>query len=284
MGDFFKSKRFKVLLSVFVLLLFFTLRAAWTGGLSPITSQITSFVVVPLQKASSAIADSVSGLISRYANAKEITQENEAQREEINSLRQQLVDYKEYEEENAILKEYLGIKDQNPDFELINGSVVARDPDDRAFSFTIDVGSKDGVSLHDPVISPEGLVGRVKEVGLNYSKVVTILDVAVDAGAYDIRTRNFGSVTGATDLAADGKCKMRYLPRESGVAAGDIIATTGGNIYPKNIVIGTVTEVRAESGGVSLYAVVEPAADIRNITDVMVIKSFDGQGDESSEP
>lgn len=110
--------------------------------------------------------------------------------------------------------------------------MVARDPDDRFYSFTIDRGSLSGIEPLDPVVTADGLVGVVREVGVNYSKVVTILDVWIDVGARDVRTRDIGIVTGSVDLAADGKCRLNYLPRESGAAPGDIVVTSGHRGQP----------------------------------------------------
>ncbi|EDS09710.1 rod shape-determining protein MreC [Anaerotruncus colihominis] len=279
MGDFFKSRKFKVLIALFIMLIALMLRASWTGGLSPAIEQVAGAVVAPFQKLSSTISDGVSGFFRRYARADEVAQENEALRSEINELRAQLVNYEEYKHENEELRKYLDIeyKEEHPDFEMTPAAVVARDPDSRFYSFTIDKGSLDGVAPYDPVVCADGLVGRVKEVGLTYSKVITILDVEIDVGAYDARTRNIGIVNGSVALAADGRCIMNYLPRESGAAQGDLVVTSGGNLYPKGLVIGKIARLDNAPGNISLYAEIEPTADIRNLTDVMVITSFNGQ-------
>ena len=279
MGDFFKSRKFKVLIALFIMLIALMLRASWTGGLSPAIEQVAGAVVAPFQKLSSIISDGVSGFFRRYARADEVAQENEALRSEINELRAQLVNYEEYKHENEELRKYLDIeyKEEHPDFEMTPAAVVARDPDSRFYSFTIDKGSLDGVAPYDPVVCADGLVGRVKEVGLTYSKVITILDVEIDVGAYDARTRDIGIVNGSVALAADGRCIMNYLPRESGAAQGDLVVTSGGNLYPKGLVIGKIARLDNAPGNISLYAEIEPTADIRNLTDVMVITSFNGQ-------
>lgn len=279
LGDFFKSARFKILLGLFILLLFFMLRAAWTGGLSPLLSRVAGFVVTPLQQASSSISDAVSGYFQRYVRADELAAENAALQDEVNELRSQLIDFEQYRQENENLRQYIGLKEENPDFELEPASVVKRDSEDRFFSFTIDKGSIHGIELYNTVISPEGLVGAITEVGSNFSKVTTILDVRSKVGAYDNRTRDIGIVNGSIDLAGEGKCKLTYLPRESGAGKDDLVVTSGGSIYPKNLVIGKITEIREGEGKISLYAVVEPAADIKNITDVMIIKYYQGQGE-----
>ena len=279
MGDFFKSRKFKVLIALFIMLIALMLRASWTGGLSPAIEQVAGAVVAPFQKLSSTISDGVSGFFRRYARADEVAQENEALRSEINELRAQLVNYEEYKHENEELRKYLDIeyKEEHPDFEMTPAAVLARDPDSRFYSFTIDKGSLDGVAPYDPVVCADGLVGRVKEVGLTYSKVITILDVEIDVGAYDARTRDIGIVNGSVALAADGRCIMNYLPRESGAAQGDLVVTSGGNLYPKGLVIGKIARLDNAPGNISLYAEIEPTADIRNLTDVMVITSFNGQ-------
>ena len=279
MGDFFKSRKFKVLIALFIMLIALMLRASWTGGLSPAIEQVAGAVVAPFQKLSSTISDGVSGFFRRYARADEVAQENEALRSEINELRAQLVNYEEYKHENEELRKYLDIeyKEEHPDFEMTPAAVGARDPDSRFYSFTIDKGSLDGVAPYDPVVCADGLVGRVKEVGLTYSKVITILDVEIDVGAYDARTRDIGIVNGSVALAADGRCIMNYLPRESGAAQGDLVVTSGGNLYPKGLVIGKIARLDNAPGNISLYAEIEPTADIRNLTDVMVITSFNGQ-------
>ena len=109
MGDFFKIKRFKILLVVLVLLAFM-LQAAWTGGFSPAISQAAGVVVTPLQKLSSSISGAVSGYFRRYVRADEIAAENEALRAEIDELRRQAVNYEEYKHENEELRNAINEK------------------------------------------------------------------------------------------------------------------------------------------------------------------------------
>ena len=71
---------------------------------------------------------------------------------------------------------------------------------------------------------------------------------------------------------------MIYIDRESSVAVGDLITTSGsGGTYPQGLVIGTVTDIRPDDHSVSLVATIQPAEDILNVKDVVVITSFLGQ-------
>ncbi len=118
----------------------------------------------------------------------------------------------------------------------------------------------------------------IEEVGLTYSRVITIYDPGLNIGAYVSRTRDTGIVVGAVELSQEGQCKMTYLPRDSGAAIGDTVLTSGGNVFPKGLKIGSIKEIRQEDHGVSLYAVIEPFAFAYGVKDVFVITSFEGQG------
>ena len=109
MEDFFKSIRFKILLGVLILLVFFMLRAAWTGGVAPILPQAAGVVVTPLQRVSSSLSRLAGDYFVRYIEAWQTAEENERLQIEVNELRQQLVELENYREENENLKGFLEI-------------------------------------------------------------------------------------------------------------------------------------------------------------------------------
>ncbi len=281
MGDFFKSLRFKILLALLVVLLAFMLRAAYMGGLGTMADYVLGVVATPFQRLSASISYSVTDILDTLFRAGEYKSENEALREEIRSLRQQLVDYDAAIQENKQYKQFLEIKENNQDFQVELAAVIGRSPDARFGSVTIDKGTID--ELRDPVITADGLVGYISEVGPTYSQIITILDPTLHVGVSDARTRDTGIVAGTIALSQQGRCKMSYIDRGSAVAKGDIVVTSGvGGVFPKGLMIGVVSEVQVESHGTSLYAVLEPAVDIYGIKDVVVITGFEGQTRERS--
>lgn len=285
MRDFFQSVKFKILAVIFVLLIVFMFVTAYLGGQSSPVSQAIGLVTVPMQRLSSAISGAASGFFEKYMQSEQLYEENLALREENNRLREQLVDFEKFRHENEHYRAVLGLKEQNPEFELEPAEIIGCDPGDPFSSFTIDRGTIHHIAPHDPVITSAGLVGWVTEVGLNFAKVDTILDVSIDVGAVDARTRDIGVITGDIALAQEGMCKLGYLTRDSSVEPGDIIQTSGmesvfGVVFPKGLIIGTVVDVYAESNGMMLYASVKPAANISNIKDVFVLTSFPGQGEK----
>lgn len=280
MNDFFKSVRFKILVAILTVMVGFMVMSIYRGGTASLFSQLVSMVTVPVQRFSSGVADNASSFFNRFLNASQTYEQNKLLQEEVNEFRKQLVDYDKIKHENEQFRQIIGMKEKLPNIEIVTASVIARDPTDRYFSFSIDKGSLDGVAYLDPVMTADGLVGYVSEVGLISSKVVTILDVTVNVGAYCSATRDIGIVTGAVDLAADGKCQIEYLPRDSEIAVGNIVLTSGGALFPKDLIIGTVEDVRLGSHGISVVATIHPAAQVRTVKDVFVITSFEGKGGE----
>ena len=272
-----------MLLALCIVMFAFLLRATMTMGASTVVEQIVGTITAPVQSLTSGLSGSITGFLDQFLRASEISQENEQLREENRKLIEQMVDYENYKHENESLKEQLGIQEENPQWETMTASVIGRDPSDQFYSFTIDKGTLDGVSYQDPVITADGLVGIVSEVGPVFAKVTTILDVRLNVACQDVRTQDVATISGDIEMAQQGKCKMSLIPRESGIAKGDIVQTAGtSGLYPQGIVVGRVSDVGFEPQGTMMYAVVEPANDIKSIKDVVIITSFKGQGSSLS--
>lgn len=282
MNDFFTSVRFKILAAILALMVGFMVMSIYTGGTASLFAQVINIVTVPVQKFSTNISEGVTSFFDRFLNSSQIYEQNIRLRAEINEYRNRLVDYDKYKHENEQYRKILDVKEKRQDMELEGASVIARDFTDRFGMFTIDKGTLDGVSYLDPVITEDGLVGYISEVSLTSAKVMTILDVTIAVGAYCSATRDVGIVTGTIELSSAGLCQIEYLPRDSEIASGDVILTGGGNFFPKDLIIGTVEQVRTGSHGISIVATIRPAAQVKTVKDVFVITSFEGQGGEKT--
>ncbi len=283
MREFFRSRVFKALVAIAIILFAFMLRATVTVGVSTVVEGVVGTITAPFQSLISGLSGSVTGFLDQFFRAHEIYEENKQLKDENRQLIEQMVDYENYKNENESLKKQLKIQEENPEWETMTASVIGRDPSDQFYSFTIDKGKLDGVSYQDPVITSDGLVGIVSEVGTVFSKVTTILDVRLNVACQDVRTQDVATISGDIALAQNGQCRMSLIPRESGIARGDIIQTAGtSGLYPQGIVIGRIGEVSFEPEGTMMYAVVEPTNDIKNTKDVVVITSFKGQGSSLS--
>lgn len=279
MRELLKSKNFRTLLIACVLVLALMLYSAGTSGQQNIISVVTSFITYPIQKLSAVISGGMGELGDDFTDIDTIRAENELLTAKVRELMAQQVDYYDLQQENERLRQLLDIKAQNEDYEFVAATVISRDSTDTYGTFIIDKGSLNGVAYLDPVITEDGLVGYVSEVGPISSKVTTILSPATDVGAIDKRTLDGGMLSGDLELAKNGYAKLSYLQRDCDVTSGDIIVTSGlGGVYPKNLIIGEVIEIKAEAQDISLYAIIDPLADIESCTDVFVLTHFAGQG------
>lgn len=280
MRDFFKTTRFKIIIGVLSALVVVMIISAAVGGNG---SGVLNVVVSPFQRLSTWITNATTDLFTDVANSGKNAEENKKLKEEIASLREQLVDYHSTKDENEQLKEMMGLKNANSNYQYEAATVIGRDADDRYGSFQIDKGSLNGIQLHDPIITRDGLVGYISEVGLTSSRVATILSTDINVGACGVYSGETGVVTGEPLYAEKGQCKLKYLLRESAIAKSELITTTGlSGIFPKGLVIGTVEKLIPESGGTSVCAIIEPSVQIEEVKNVFVITEFTGKGDDEA--
>lgn len=281
MLDFFKHHRFKILAVVLALLFGVMLYSASADGIGNIPRNLLMMVTTPFQKAGSWLSGEIGDFFDVFLNARQNAEENERLEATIAELRQQLIDYETLKDENEQIKAIAGIKEVHTDFEMTDASVISRDPNDTCGSFMIDKGELHGIAVDDPVMTQQGLVGIVTEVGPTSARVQTILNPNSEVGAMENATRELGIVLGDLKLALSGQVKLSILASETSIQPGDMIITAGSSgVYPQGIPIGTVTEVRTESHGVTKYAVLEPFEDMERVDSVIVITDFLGQGSE----
>ena len=123
------------------------------------------------------------------------------------------------------------------------------------------------IPINTPVIEPDGLIGRVMTSSGRYLRAQLITDRASGVSAMIERTRRQGIVRGV----GDGQLSMDYLPLQEDVRLGDRILTAGvDGVYPRGLVLGTVTEV--ESGTTCFYRVrVLPAVDFSSLDQTLLL-------------
>lgn len=275
---FFKSTAFKIFAVVAAALVAGSLLAvASRSGSSPLNT-VTSFVFNPVAKLASGISDYFSDLPISFRSSSALSAEIEDLEEEIDSLMEQLVDYEQTKHMNEVYRQHLELKDEHTDFEFAEASVIGRDSENYAGSFTLNKGSLHGISVNDPVIYGKYLVGVVASVAPTQCTVNTILNPKVNVSAYEVRTRDMGYVTSTVDLAKQGFCHMPGLSSSTAVTAGGVVCTSGvGGIYPRDLIIGTISDVVDGTVDISASAIITPGADFSELTDVFIITAFDGQ-------
>ncbi len=258
-----------VLVAVSLLL---ALSSAVTGQPTFVRS-ITGAIVTPLQKGVASATDWFADLFGYFYRYDALERENEELRRQIQEYEKLAIEYHAAVDQNAALREAAGIKAKRADFSLELCSVVSVTGSGFQSSLTLSRGSVSGIEAGDSVITGDGLVGYVDQVGLNHCVVKTVIHVDFNASAALSRTREVMVASGDFELAADGCLKVPYLANDADLKPGDVILTNGG-AYPPDLIVGRVVEVRQESHGISSYAAVEPAVDLSSLSTVFVVKDF----------
>jgi len=151
--------------------------------------------------------------------------------------------------------------------------VIARSPNNWYKTITIDKGMDSGITRDMPVISPDGLVGKVISASANSAQVCLLTDREMAVGAILQQTRETrGIVEGMGD---SDTLRMINIPYYSQVKIGENVVTSGlSTIYPPGIQIGVIKDIKRESNGLVLSATVTPAVDFNRMEEVLVIKKF----------
>ena len=181
-------------------------------------------------------------------------------------------------QENVFLRDLLDLRKQRRDLsDFETATVMERSVTNWTSSLTLDKGSVHGVEEGDCVIDGQGnLVGRISEVGYDWSTVLTVVDTDTSLGARVYRTQDIGIANGDFALMERGQLRLDSLPVSSQLLEGDLIVTSGlGGYLPPDLVIGSVSSLQADDSDTAVYAVLTPAADLGSLTEVCIIKSFE---------
>jgi len=206
----------------------------------------------------------ISSLWTEWVTLKE---ENHRLREEVARLKQELAAYREASIANERYKKLLAIKEGMPT-QLVVANVVGADLTAWVWSVTIDKGLRDGIMADMPVMAGEGIVGRIIEPSLGYSKVLLLTDTKSAIAAIVQRTRVQGILKGL----GNGTCKLAYVEKSADVVEGDEVITSGmDRLFPKGFLLGRVISVnRGQESDLFQEIIVMPVADLKRMEEVAI--------------
>ena len=271
--SFFKKK----IWLIFIIIIAVTIGIAYISrsGDNPAANAV-NFVLTPIEsKLNQWIVRPVDEFISYIANMKEFKEENERLKVENQDLSAKVKDISEYIAENDRLKKLLEIDNELTEYTTVAAKVAAYEPDNWFSYITIDKGSSSGIKESDPVITAQGLLGQVTDVGRNWAKISTIINSESSVGVRITRNGEIGILEGDVKLSKSNKSKLAYLVSNASIISGDILETSGlGGIYPPGLMVGKITEMQKNNMGQLDYAIVEPFVDFNNLYEVLVITQW----------
>jgi len=272
MSKFFKSKLFIAIIIITVTAgILMAVSTMGAIGTNPITNAI-GVVTTPVSRFFTYIGNGIGGFFSDIANFGEYKNGYEKIVADNKALEEKTREYDNLKSENERLKKLLDLKNGETPGSKIAAAVVSVNPTNWYEDVTINKGSADGITIGSTVISTDGLVGHIGEVGVNWSKVITILDTSSSVGCIVPRNGDVAVCEGDEILADSGECAMNYITKDATLAVGDSVETSAiSSIYPSGILIGKVSAVMPDSQGFYNKATVKTAVDFRKLREVIVI-------------
>ncbi len=241
-----------------------------TGLLQPLEDLVIR-ITTPLQQGMSLLAARFGELAQTVRDLRDLRQRNEALQGENDRLLLENVRLREVQHEAALLRDLLDFKQSNPTFTVQGAHVIGRDPSNVQQYAILDIGREEGIERNMPVVTDRGLVGRIYEVGQGWSRVLLIIDSRSFVNALTQSTRANGLVQGQ----ADGTLAMLDIPQAETVSVGDTVFTSGlGGNFPRQILIGQITEVKRKDYELYQEAAVQPTVDFQHLEAVLIITDF----------
>jgi rod shape-determining protein MreC len=260
---------FLIVLGVlFVLMAASTRTIRGVGETRTLAERTVMTIFSPVPKLVNRIGQSISDVFHGYVDMRAAVAENVRLRNEATQLTTENLRLRQTTSDLGRMRSLLDYSEQLTMPTLL-GEIVMLDIGGRFKSAILDVGTRAGAELNDPVVNAQGLAGRVILTTNDLSKVQLILDGTASVGVLIDRTRRQGVLKGN----GDGTLSMMYVPNQTDVVAGDTISTAGiDGIYPKGIPVARI--VKAEEGK-DLFEVIlcRPLVDFGNLEQLLVLRT-----------
>jgi len=200
-----------------------------------------------------------------------LRQRNAELEDEVSKLQTSVIELQQQLKEADVLYALLDFARARPENQYVACSVIGRDPSPFFHYVIIDHGSDDGIRHGMPVVTQQGLVGRVDAVISNAARVELINDIGSSVNIHLQNSKSEavlrGSVTG--DISID------MVNQDIVISPGDLVLTSGlGGNYPTDLLVGQVASVKKLETDLFQTAVVQPAVDFSNLKAVLVIINF----------
>lgn len=222
----------------------------------------------PPEKVMSNTGHGVRGFWGDYIDLRHTREENQALREQVEQLRLEQAALMEDAKQGQRLQALLGFR-QKYIYATVPAQVIGTGGSDQSRILTIDKGSKDGLKRDQPVITPDGIVGKLVEVFPHTSQVLEINDQTSGAGVLLEKTRMRGVLRGD----AYGQPQIINVLPDNRVKPGERVITSGGDqIFPRGLPVGTVLKVVSDPDREPYVDIVlKPAANLQHLDEVLVV-------------
>jgi rod shape-determining protein MreC len=200
-----------------------------------------------------------------------LRQQNAELQNEVAELQAQVIQLQQQVGETQVLAALVDFAQARTENTYKGAAVIGRDPSPFLHYVIINVGSNDGILRGMPVVTDQGLVGRVDGVIADAARVQLITD---PASSVNVRLQN-AEEEGALVGSVTGDVILQLIPQDAVVETGDLVLTSGlGGGYPPDLIVGQVVNIRSRDFDLFQQATIQPVVDFNRLQIVLVIVNF----------
>jgi len=228
----------------------------------------TVTAMTPLETAVHSSSVKVRGAWGNYVNLLHTRQQDAQLKNEVARLREEEASFAEDAQQGRRLQTLLGFKESYVT-STVAAQVIGTSGSERSHVLYLDKGSEDGLKPEMAVITPDGVVGKIRDVFPHTSQLLLISDPSSGAGVILATTRIRGIVKGT----ATGRVEIDNLTADSRIKAGEPVVTSGGDlVFPRGLPVGTIESIAPDPLHQPYTAIViKTAANLNRLEEVLVI-------------
>lgn len=270
------TSKIKTILILAVALAIVTTVAAAVAGGATAGENIVGTLLTPIRSGVAAIDRQALRLYNYMFSYETLAAENAALKQQILDMQEDVRTAQEYQRENQRLKQLLELSDEHEDYVFESAYIISWDASNWRSAFTIGKGSNSGLEVGMCAVTENAqVVGLITEVGTNWATVTTILDSSLEISASIASSGYTGVVQGTYQSENTQLLRMNYLPTDAALKNGDQVVTTGSTLYPKDLLLGYITNVSIDETGVAKYAALEASCSLDGLEQIFIITEYE---------
>jgi len=241
------------------------------GGYFSSASNVFTGSLINLQSWFSSRFFAVQDFLTAPRDIASLRQRNAQLEADVSKLQAQVIQLQQEVGETQNLAALVDFSRANPENDYKAAVVIGRDPSPFLHYVIINRGSNDGILRGMPVVTDQGLVGRVDAVIADASRVQLITDAASNVNVHLQNAETEASLVGSVT----GDVTLDLIAQDISIEAGDLVLTSGlGGGYPPDLIVGQVVNVRSRDFDLFQQATIQPVVDFNRLEFVLVIVNF----------
>jgi rod shape-determining protein MreC len=224
--------------------------------------------ITPVERVVHGSSLKVRGVWDGYIDLRHTHQQNEQLKQDVARLREEQASFAEDAAQGRRLQTLLAFKQQYVT-STVAAQVIGTSGSERSHVLYLDKGSEDGLKPEQPVITPDGVVGKIRDVFPHTAQLLLINDATAGAGVILTSTRVRGILRGS----ATGQVQINNLTADSRIKPGEQVVTSGGDmVFPRGLPVGVIESIAPDPLHQPYTAIrIKPAANLARLEEVLVI-------------